>query len=279
MQPGVLFDPIAAAQVDTPQVGVNAFINILDNTLWGKFPDGTSYSLVGGVGNPLASQAVNEGTANALVFTISGVASYTTGDTYYVTVLETNTTAVTININALGVKNVKFKGTIAAALAGGEFTAGSTIAVVYDGTQFQFVGTVKGSQVVSNFSVTYVEARAIGLATDTATIDLLYLPAKAALYQAILRPTTAFTGGTTAACDITMTNKESALDVFGGAVDGFAAPAVDKGGVSNGLVSNTDIPYQSGTQIYTVAAVLTGDVWTNVTTGAFNIIVAWAPLN
>ena len=279
MQPGTLFNPIAAAQVDTPETGVNAFVNILDNTLWGKFPDGSSVSLVGGVANPLASQAVNTGTANALVYTITGVASYASGDTYYVTVLETNTGAVTININGLGVKNVRYKGVLATVLPASTFTAGSTIALIYDGTQFQFIGTVKGSQVISNFNVTYVEATTRGLATATATIDLLYLPPKANLNAAICRPTVIAAAPALTAAVLAFTNVESALNVFGGNIDNFVAPAADKGGVSRGLTSNADIPYQVGTQTYRMVWTLTTDVWNNTTSGEFNLIVAWSPLN
>lgn len=279
MQPGTLFNPIAASQVDTPETGVNAFINIVDNQLWGKFPDGSSVSLIGAAASSLASQAVNEGTASALEFTISGVAAYVSGDTYYVTVPETNTGAVTVSINGLAVKNVKYKGTIVAAIPASAFYAGSTIALIYDGTQFQWIGTVKGNMVISNFFVQSTEASVLGGVTATATMDLLYLPAKSALYQAICRPSVISAAPALASAVLTFTNLESTLDVFGGSVDAFAVVAFDKGGVSNGLISNTDIPYQSGTQTYRMTWVLTGDTWNHVTTGAFNLIVAWAPLN
>lgn len=279
MQPGTLFNPIAASQVDTPETGVNAFVNILDNTLWGKFPDGSSRSIVGGVANPLASQAVNEGTADALVYTIAGVAAYNSGDVYYVTVLETNTGAVTVNINGLGAKNVAYKGILAAALPAATLTAGSTIALIYDGTRFQFIGTVKGNQVISNFNVTYVEAATRGLATATATIDLLFLPPKANLNSAICRPTVIAAAPALTAAVLAFTNVESGLNVFGGTINNFVAPAADKGGVSNGLVNNADIPYQVGTQTYRMVWTLTTDVWNNATSGEFNLIVAWSPLN
>lgn len=47
MQPGTLFNPIAASQVDIPETGVNAFVNIVDGTLWGKFSDGSVAILYG----------------------------------------------------------------------------------------------------------------------------------------------------------------------------------------------------------------------------------------
>ena len=50
----------------------------------------------------------------------------------------TNTTAVTLNVNAIGAKAVTRNGT--AALVGGELQAGRTYVLEYDGTQWQIIG-------------------------------------------------------------------------------------------------------------------------------------------
>ncbi len=278
MQPGTAWAPIDGADVDTPEVGIFTYIDAATLTLWGKFPDGSYQSLTGGTGSQIASQAVNTGTANALAFAITG-AALVSGNTYYVTVNETNTGAVTVTFNALATKAVKYKGTIAAAIPASTFIAGSTIALIYDGTQFQFVGTVKGGLIVSNFNVTYVEAAVLGAGTATATMDLIYLPEKSALMHATLFPRVIAAAPALTAAVLTFTNLESGLNVFGGTVDNFVPVAQDKGGISNGFKSNSDIPYNIGTQTYRMTWVLTTDIWSGVTTGEFNLTFAWAPIS
>jgi len=65
------------------------------------------------------------------------VAAYSTGASYYFSPANTNTGAVTINIDSLGAKSITKNGTTA--LAAGDLTAGKVVVVVYDGTQFQLV--------------------------------------------------------------------------------------------------------------------------------------------
>lgn len=69
--------------------------------------------------------------------------TYTTAPTAYVqglcfsfVVATTNTAATTLNVNALGAKNVFSDGAIT---TGGEFQAGQIVTVFYDGTQFNIV--------------------------------------------------------------------------------------------------------------------------------------------
>jgi hypothetical protein len=74
-------------------------------------------------------------TANApLTFT-----SYTRGIRFFFVSAAANTGAVTININGLGVKNVTKLSTIP--LAVGDILAGTTYAIMYDGTQFQLLNS------------------------------------------------------------------------------------------------------------------------------------------
>jgi len=65
------------------------------------------------------------------------VAAYTTGASYYFSPANTNTGAVTINIDSLGAKSITKNGTTA--LGAGDLTAGRVSVMVYDGTQFQLV--------------------------------------------------------------------------------------------------------------------------------------------
>ena len=65
------------------------------------------------------------------------VAAYATGASYYFSPANTNTGAVTINIDSLGAKSITKNGTTA--LAAGDLTSGKVAVVVYDGTQFQLI--------------------------------------------------------------------------------------------------------------------------------------------
>lgn len=51
----------------------------------------------------------------------------------------TNTGAITLNLNSIGAKSIKKKGTTD--LSAGDITAGQFAHVIYDGTNFQLVGT------------------------------------------------------------------------------------------------------------------------------------------
>jgi hypothetical protein len=76
------------------------------------------------------------GSANAYTATISGISSYTSGQVIAVFISASCTGATTINVNALGTKNVYYKGY---ALVGGELVTNQLAIMVYDGTQFQLV--------------------------------------------------------------------------------------------------------------------------------------------
>lgn len=71
------------------------------------------------------------------------ITAYVTGGVYRFIVGTTNTGAVTLNINSVGAKNVQFQG---AALAANSLIAGDVITVVYDGTQFQVISPVGGTE-------------------------------------------------------------------------------------------------------------------------------------
>ena len=76
--------------------------------------------------------------------------AYATGQIFRFIASGANTTTnVTLNINAIGVKNITKNGTIA--LAAGDIPSGAIVQVVYDGTEFQLVSPSAVS-VVSSFS-------------------------------------------------------------------------------------------------------------------------------
>lgn len=74
---------------------------------------------------------------NTITATLSSAnfAAYAAGQTFSFTAANTNTGAVTLNINGLGVKNVTKAG--ATALIANDILIGQIVTVVYDGTKFQ----------------------------------------------------------------------------------------------------------------------------------------------
>jgi hypothetical protein len=68
-----------------------------------------------------------------------GMTAYTVGQAFrFVSAGANTTTAVTININGIGAKNITKNGTTA--LAVGDIASGVAVQIVYDGTQFQVTG-------------------------------------------------------------------------------------------------------------------------------------------
>lgn len=94
---------------------------------------------------PALSLTPFKGTAsgtNTYTVTLAPVpAAYVNGMTYTVTFTNANSGASTLNANTLGAKAIQYKG---AALTGAEIPAGATVALMYDGTQFQIVGVIGG---------------------------------------------------------------------------------------------------------------------------------------
>lgn len=78
------------------------------------------------------------GSGNAYTASITGVTAYTATDVYLLKLDRDNTGAVTINVNAIGTKDVKKTDDTGAivALAAGDWYLGEIHRVLYDGTQF-----------------------------------------------------------------------------------------------------------------------------------------------
>lgn len=79
------------------------------------------------------------GTADAITLAnLPVVGSYANGLRLRFKATATNTTATTVNVDSLGVKNIyKLSGTSLVALTGGEIVSGAWYELNYDGTQFQ----------------------------------------------------------------------------------------------------------------------------------------------
>ncbi len=75
--------------------------------------------------------------------------SYATGQMFWFVAAGTNTGATTLNIDALGAKNIT-RGT--AALAAGDIINGAIVLVVYDGTQFQLLSITRSIQTSSTIA-------------------------------------------------------------------------------------------------------------------------------
>lgn len=93
--------------------------------------------------NNFANYLVDSGAANAYVVAFAAgdaPTSYIAGLTLVIKITNANSSASTLNVNSLGVKNITKNG--ATALAGGELQASSVVVLVYDGTQFQLITSV-----------------------------------------------------------------------------------------------------------------------------------------
>jgi hypothetical protein len=97
--------------------------------------DAVRFDQLTSAGVPLITVA---GTADAITGTITpSLTAYTTGGLFSFVVGSTNTTAVTLNIDGVGVKAVTRTGSTA--LVAGDMVTGQVVLVEYDGTRFQLL--------------------------------------------------------------------------------------------------------------------------------------------
>lgn len=97
--------------------------------------DAVRFDQLTAAGVPLITIA---GTADAITGTTTpSLSSYTAGSMFSFVVGATNTTAVTLNIDGVGVKSVTRTGSVA--LVAGDMIIGQVVIVEYDGTRFQLI--------------------------------------------------------------------------------------------------------------------------------------------
>ena len=88
------------------------------------------------------------GSANTYVANLNpSVTAYVAGQRFLVNINATNTSASTINFNAVGAKSIVKNG--ATALQGGELVSGRLYTIVYDGTNFQVVNPTPLPEIIS----------------------------------------------------------------------------------------------------------------------------------
>lgn len=90
----------------------------------------------------LSDYKADTGAANAYAITPSpAITAYTAGQLFSFKAVNANTTASTLNVNALGAKTIKKLGG-ATDLVANDILAGQIVVVEYDGTNFQLISTV-----------------------------------------------------------------------------------------------------------------------------------------
>lgn len=95
----------------------------------------------------LVTLAAVAGADTITATTSPGITAYAAGQSFRFVAAGTNTTGIpTLNINALGAKNITRNGT--AGIVPGDIRSGSVVTVTYDGTQFQITGIVAAGAVM-----------------------------------------------------------------------------------------------------------------------------------
>jgi len=121
------------------------------------------YAALGQVQDSAATYLTSVAGTNTITASVSGLTAYAAGQTFRFIAAANNTGAVTININSIGAKAVTKQGTTA--LVSGDIVSGSTVAITYDGTQFQ-LDPVPGTLALTAVTATTVTANT-SVVTDT----------------------------------------------------------------------------------------------------------------
>lgn len=101
----------------------------------------TDYARYSQVQDGSALYATGAGSSNAYTLTLSpAITAYAAGQRFYFFANHTNSGAATLNVNAVGAKNIR-KGDGSIALESGAITSGDLVEVVYDGTQFRMTSS------------------------------------------------------------------------------------------------------------------------------------------
>lgn len=148
--------------------------------------------------------AVATGTDTYAITLIPALAAYAAGNSFKVLFTNGNTTASTINVNALGAKAIKKNASVA--LVAGDIIAGKEYILTYDGTNFQIESN--DSQVKN----VQVSADKYAVASGTNTYAITLSPAPAAYAAGNIYNVT-FTNANTAASTINV-NTLGAKNIF-----------------------------------------------------------------
>ena len=98
----------------------------------------TMYGTAGQIQDSAFTYLTSPSGTNSMTATAAlGMSAYVTGQRFFFVAPSTNTSACTININAIGTKALTKNGTTA--LSAGDIVSGAIVQVVYDGTQFQLL--------------------------------------------------------------------------------------------------------------------------------------------
>jgi hypothetical protein len=163
--------------------------------------------------NNFANYLVDSGAANAYVVAFAAgdaPTSYIAGLTLVIKITNANSSASTLNVNSLGVKNITKNG--ATALAGGELQASSVVVLVYDGTQFQLITSV-ASPGGSNTQVQFNNSGAFG-GSSSLTWNGTTLSANALALTTALSPTYGGTGVNNGSNTVTVAGNVSHAGAF-----------------------------------------------------------------
>jgi hypothetical protein len=98
----------------------------------------TMYGTAGQIQDSAFTYLTSPSGTNSMTATAAlGMSAYVVGQRFFFVAPSTNTSACTININAIGAKAITKNGTTA--LVAGDIVSGAIVQVVYDGTQFQLL--------------------------------------------------------------------------------------------------------------------------------------------
>ena len=229
---------------------------------------------------------VDTGAANAYVITPApAITAYTTGQIFSFKAVNANTTASTINVNALGVKTIK--NVIGSDLVANDILAGQIVVIEYDGTNFIMISP-SGNLTANNLKSATTTVNISSATAPSAGQALVAVSSTAATWQSAL----SFKSGTTTknAADASTTQniahglsvtpkyvRLTAIAVVSG-LSTFTAMAVYNGTTQSSLVSTSA---GAGTTSISTSFILnannTGtDTQTGViTVDATNVIITW----
>jgi hypothetical protein len=171
------------------------------------------------------------GTANALTVTLDfAPLAYTAGMIVLFKATATNTTAATVNVNGLGVKNIykNFNGAIGA-LTGSEILTDGIYQLMYDGTQFQLMNAPSASTSQAGW-----ELLSIATASASSTLDFTGIDGTYKDYVFILNALVC-----SSACDLYIRTDENNGASFDSGATDYAFAHTKVAGTTQTLVENT----------------------------------------